>query len=166
MKKFLFLFGFLISDSYAAVLCKDPAVSDVCTFTCPFITNIGSDGTDHFPKYSDECTTPASDGVNSWNATGPWGNKGISITITGDSRCSTTNGSHAIAGHPVTGDGTGQYCWCRIRRDSGAVGAWLFRNNLTIADDCTLHCAYNCTRGGQVSSEFRAALCAASCVTP
>jgi hypothetical protein len=156
-------FLFMISNAHPAVLCKDPAVSDGGTYTCPFVTNIDTSGTSYLPTTScssgQTCYTPSGDGVISWNATGPWGSNGASIIVTGDSRCSTTNGSSNTAGYPVAGDGTGQYCWCRVRRDTGSLWAWVFRSDRGSASGCAAACAHSCANGALYVSDFRAALC-------
>jgi hypothetical protein len=165
MKKFIKLLLFVAGvvsvpgTLSSTILCKDPAVSDGGPYTCPFITNIDTNGTTYFPvgscSYSENCCTSSGDGMNSWSVTGPWGVGGISITVVGDSRCSTAGGTYATTGNPSTE--SGNYCWCRIRRDTGSLGAWLYC--LSYSADCASYCAYYCAYFTQSHSDFRAALC-------
>jgi hypothetical protein len=135
------MLGFAItvaSDSSAApILCK-------LIFTCPIVANMSTNGSS---------TDNMSNDI--WRVIGPWGSGGATILVGGNSRCSSTNGTYAVAGNPV--EGGGQYCWCNM--DGGISGVWVFRYELSSLNVCRVGCTSTCASHFMNASDFRAAIC-------
>jgi hypothetical protein len=133
-------------DSPAApILCK-------VGFTCPIVANMETNGNDYNSNYG---TTEGT-----WNVAGPWGSGGSTITVYGNSRCSSTSGTALSRGSPVAGGG--EYCWCQIT-NNGVLSAWAFRSRFSSRPEvCTLNCAGSCVLDVRNGPNFRAVLCSSS----
>jgi hypothetical protein len=79
-----------------------------------------------------------------WSVTSPGGGTVMSGTVSGTSRCSTTNSNGST---PSTSQGLN--CWCRMQ--APVLGRWVWRINHGTVSDCFWSCAWDCafcvTRG-------------------
>jgi hypothetical protein len=162
MKKFIFLFGLIVFDSCAAVMCRS---LEILTFHClPTISSHWPSGSYIYPgghcASGSDCYTGANDG--NWNVIGPWGSGGTNITLTGYSRCSTTKALRYAAGYPAKGTGSGTECWGRIKGSDGNLGPWVFLTSYS-ATECATGCAGGIAGNAGLgdSGYRRALLCAA-----
>jgi hypothetical protein len=136
-------------------------------FICPIVENMLGNGSIYYPmSYGSSCTsdkdcyTTSSDG--NWRVTGPWGSGATDITVYGQSRCSTTSGitSQGSIGTPEAGDGSGGYCWCRVKDSSGSnFGAWVSQDISSSASGCAHSCSAGCAYDAMAGKGYRAALC-------
>lgn len=83
--------------------------------------------------------------------------------VGGNSKCSSTSGTKAVAGEPASSDG--KYCWCKAmyytpsggQRQDVASSSWVF-NDYGSASDCAKYCANYCVINVQYDPDFRAAV--------
>ncbi len=84
--------------------------------------------------------------------------------VSGNSKCSSTKGTHAEAGNPEPSEG--QYCWCKVKyytpsggevQDVESLSSWVFIEDENVSvDDCAYNCTQGCANSGLWYSEFRA----------
>jgi hypothetical protein len=125
-------------------LCKK---QPVLAFACPIVVSMLSNGG------TASYVNSATDGT--WTATGPWGGSGVTITLSGNSRCSDTYGTYPNIGNPSSGGGG--HCWCQMV-SAGLSGAWAFLHDYG-SPSCALICADYCSYNVRANSDFRTAVC-------
>ena len=69
---------------------------------------------------------------------------------------SETRGKRTVAGNPSGKHGLNE--WCRVKYKNGNLGAWVFRNAHSSADDCAFYCAFYCAIHVRHNASFRSAV--------
>ena len=99
------------------------------------------------------CCTWGEGQTSTWSVTASVGNYGQQ-TVSGESRCSSTNGTYANPGNPSTTNG--EYCWCKMT--SPRAGSWIFYGYWSHALYCSIYCADYCAYVVLHYSDFRGAV--------
>jgi hypothetical protein len=90
-------------------------------------------------------------GIGTWSVTSDQGSAGVYHTVSGQSFCSSNNGSGTYTnGTPdfdSAASSSNKYCWCRMTAPN--LGAsWVFQFDflsISTAASCALNCAFGCT---------------------